>query len=208
MADDLVGKLKELRNNLNMTTQVGVRAFQTLTEAIARLSADDGMVRVPREVVEFLNGESSLDGCWYGERTAPDPRKPFWWREYLNDPTLLAAAPVATVREDAPVATDPMENWLMKPALEWLEQAEHGGEQERCKRIAELLRDLWRMTHINPPPTAGETNAPAGAAPDEVCEWVAGWSSPTDGHGTHCFVSGALPDTCPGCGKRVAVKGE
>lgn len=39
---------------------------------------------------------------------------------------------------------DPMENWLMKPALEWLEEAEHGAEQGRCRLIAGMLRDLWK----------------------------------------------------------------
>jgi hypothetical protein len=37
-----------------------------------------------------------------------------------------------------------MENWLMKPFLEWLEQAEHGHDNERCKMIAAVFRDLWR----------------------------------------------------------------
>jgi hypothetical protein len=46
---------------------------------------------------------------------------------------------------DAPQQpTDPMENWLMKPSLEWLEQAEHGADQDRCKMIAAMLRDLWQ----------------------------------------------------------------
>jgi hypothetical protein len=51
--------------------------------------------------------------------------------------------------------SQPEENWLMKPALEWLEQAEHGGEKERCQMIADLLRDLWRRqappSEITPP---------------------------------------------------------
>ena len=46
---------------------------------------------------------------------------------------------------------DPMENWLMKPALEWLEQAEHLHDNERCKMIASLLRDLWRNKSASNP---------------------------------------------------------
>ena len=57
---------------------------------------------------------------------------------------------------------DPMENWLMKPALEWLEQAEHGGEQQRCKVIAEILRDLWRrQADTHPPALSDEPLDPA-----------------------------------------------
>jgi hypothetical protein len=36
-----------------------------------------------------------------------------------------------------------MGNWLMKPCLEWLEQAEHGENKQRCQMIADILRDLW-----------------------------------------------------------------
>lgn len=39
---------------------------------------------------------------------------------------------------------DPNGNWLMKPSLDWLENAEHGENQARCRMIAEILRDLWR----------------------------------------------------------------
>lgn len=53
---------------------------------------------------------------------------------------------------------DPMENWLMQPALEWLEQAEHLHDNERCKTIAALLRDLWRQL-----PREGNTVAPTKA---------------------------------------------
>ena len=44
-----------------------------------------------------------------------------------------------------PVDSDtPESHWLMKPALEWLEQAEHFHDNDRCKMIAAVLRDLWR----------------------------------------------------------------
>lgn len=51
--------------------------------------------------------------------------------------------------DDAPRErpTDPMENWIMKPALEWLEQAEHGENKERCRGIAALLRDPNAWLH-------------------------------------------------------------
>lgn len=55
---------------------------------------------------------------------------------------VLYADPSALSEREA--VGDPMENWLMKPALEWLEQAEHCDNNDRCKRIAALLRDLWR----------------------------------------------------------------
>lgn len=63
------------------------------------------------------------------------------------------------MKKDSPDAprerpTDPMENWLMKPALEWLEQAEHGENKERCKNIAVLLRTLWAGDKSNLVPCA------------------------------------------------------
>ena len=39
---------------------------------------------------------------------------------------------------------DPNNNWLMKPSLDWLENAYHGENQARCRMIAGMLRDLWR----------------------------------------------------------------
>lgn len=55
-----------------------------------------------------------------------------------------AAAALANEGPINAVPVDPMENWLMKPCLEWLEQAEHGDENKRCQMIASILRDLWK----------------------------------------------------------------
>lgn len=56
----------------------------------------------------------------------------------------LAKTQEAPAQAGGKAVSDPMENWLMKPALEWLEQCEHGEDNERCNGIAAMLRDLWR----------------------------------------------------------------
>ena len=83
--------------------------------------------------------ETRQDGAWGG----PD--------EVARVDALLAALDAAPCVRVEVAATDPMQNWLMKGALEWLEQAEHGGENERCKVIAGMLRSLWRgdKNHLN-----------------------------------------------------------
>ena len=50
-----------------------------------------GMVLVPRELVAFLDGESPIDGVWFGERH-PDHKGLFWWRKALMQ---CAASPGA-----------------------------------------------------------------------------------------------------------------
>ena len=49
----------------------------------------------------------------------------------VKQPSAISDEMVSVPRDRG----DPMENWLMKPALEWLEEAEHGAEQGRCRLI-------------------------------------------------------------------------
>lgn len=41
-------------------------------------------------------------------------------------------------------AAQPDDVFLIGSALDWLENAEHLQDNERCKMIAAILRDLWR----------------------------------------------------------------
>lgn len=53
------------------------------------------MVLVPRMVVDFLNGEGTIDGLWFGEyQTIGGRPHTYWWRGYLPD-AKFAAAPSA-----------------------------------------------------------------------------------------------------------------
>jgi len=64
----------------------------------------------------------------------------------LHERAKAAEAKCAALEADAArkVSGGPNVNWLMKPSLDWLENAEHGENQARCRMIAGMLRDLWR----------------------------------------------------------------
>ena len=61
---------------------------------------------------------------------------------------VMALAHLAAKERSVQERGDPMNNWLMKPSIEWLENAEHGENQDRCKMIAAMLRDLWRGSEL------------------------------------------------------------
>jgi hypothetical protein len=42
-------------------------------------------------------------------------------------------------------SAEPDDVWLIGSSLDWLENAEHGQNKDRCRIIADILRDLWRM---------------------------------------------------------------
>lgn len=52
---------------------------------------------VPREVVAFLNGESSLNGRWFGDIFPSRMTGNFWWRKHL----LAAAETAPPVSDEA-----------------------------------------------------------------------------------------------------------
>jgi len=73
----------------------------------------------------------------------------FWLQSDAERLLALAnalEAKCAALEADAArkVSGGPNVNWLMKPSLDWLENAEHGENQARCRMIAGMLRDLWR----------------------------------------------------------------
>ena len=43
----------------------------------------EGMVPMPKEIIEFLNGEAELDGCWFGQTNVKHQGK-FWLRKFLQ----------------------------------------------------------------------------------------------------------------------------
>lgn len=126
------------------------------------------------------HGAEGLGHCPVGECAQPSDPADIYEEEYTTQSSVggthehshRAALAAVVAAFSAPSATapqrgDPMENWLMKPALEWLEQAEHGENQQRCKMIADLLRDLWRG------PSTGVTSAVTETAPTEGVPYVA-----------------------------------
>jgi len=46
--------------------------------------AKEGYVLISEKLVLFLNGESPLEGKWFGEMNHPEAGK-FWWRKYLPE---------------------------------------------------------------------------------------------------------------------------
>ena len=55
---------------------------QAALSAITPPNGDE--VRVPRQLYDFLMGEGSLDGVWFGDYPLPGTaRGAFWWRKAL-----------------------------------------------------------------------------------------------------------------------------
>jgi hypothetical protein len=70
-------------NRRVLPTGEDIRDLADLEAGLRASSAPaQGMVLVPRELVAFLDGESAIDGVWFGERH-PDHKGLFWWRKAL-----------------------------------------------------------------------------------------------------------------------------
>lgn len=68
-------------------------------------------VLVDRQVLLFLNGETELEGLWFGER---QEGKPFWWRKYLREALAQPAEAEGVERWSelrALAESAPGENW-------------------------------------------------------------------------------------------------
>lgn len=104
-----------------------------------------------REMTPVANVTLSGDAEYWKQRAEQAEAAPA-----TNSASISSSLVDAPAQGQAMAQVDPMENWLMKPALEWLEQAEHGGEQQRCKVIAEILRDLWRRQADTHPPALSD----------------------------------------------------
>ena len=79
--------------NLGGTCAVQIRPSASPEAAAARWNTrappNEDEVRVPRQLYDFLMGEGSLDGVWFGD----DPllgtaRGAFWWRKALSRAAL------------------------------------------------------------------------------------------------------------------------
>lgn len=74
---------EDVEGDENLPTADDVRGIIPLEEDVERVAFD--------KVVNFLMGQSALDGLWFGERPS-DGRKPYWWRTHLR-------AAIAAMRE-------------------------------------------------------------------------------------------------------------
>lgn len=91
---ELIEKRREIDALLAMIDRL--KAEQQRGEA-AEIKRQDGMVLVPVELIQFLNGSGEIDGMSFGEYLAPsegDYSRKFWWRKHLPsvpDGTITAA---------------------------------------------------------------------------------------------------------------------